>query len=145
MHVPDGTMQSRRMTRDPPGVRCTLLNMMYMFGSCLCSVASSTLVSRTGGWLPGGARRSSGLLGTTDNHARRERRASLGRRARGLLRSSHVSLCPAKTRMRENGGREEEGNCTVTVESRPESRGAYLCCSFFSCFAIHDVITSDTA
>jgi hypothetical protein len=84
------------------------------------------------------------LLGTTDTHARRERRVSLRRRGRGLLSLNYVSLCPAKTRVRENGDREEEGNGTVTVESRPESRGAYLRCSFFSCFAVHDVITSDT-
>jgi hypothetical protein len=116
-------------------------------------------VQGMGGWLPGGVKGEAGstsftalasssclrwFLRTSDTHARRERRASLRRRARGLPCSNHVSMCSAKTRVRENGGREQEGNCTVTVEWRPESRGAYLHCSFFSCFAVHDVITSDT-
>jgi hypothetical protein len=31
-YAPDGTMQSRRVTQDSTGVRCTFLNIMRMFG-----------------------------------------------------------------------------------------------------------------
>jgi hypothetical protein len=141
-------MQSRRVTRDSMGVRCTFLNIMRMFGRIQhfssWGWAVGCLVVQGEAGFTALAPRFRWLLGTTDTHARRERRASLRRRDHGLLSSNHVSLCPAKTRMRENGGQEEEGNCTVTVGSRPGSRGAYLCCSFFSCFAVHDVITCDT-
>jgi hypothetical protein len=69
-------MQSRPVTRDPPGVRCTFLNSMRMFGRIQ--------YFRTWGWVvvrvvvqgeagfTALAPRFRWLLGTTDTHARRE-------------------------------------------------------------------------
>jgi hypothetical protein len=137
MHVPDGTMQSRRVTRDSMGVRCTFLNIMRMFGRIQ--------YFSTWGWAvgcPAGfaalAPRFRRLLGTTDTHPRRERRAGLRRRDRGLQ-----SLGGEKSRSR--GGRQSHSHGHGRA-ARALAPGApiFAVLSSPALYAIHDVMINVT-